>query len=114
MSIRTVFRAGANLTGAAALTVFCASAQAATDTAATGAAQPVNCATAEGDIRALKSEKQYAQTHQLENATALVPAGALLGLLNGTENKKLEMLSPDYQQHIDTRISQIKKTCGLK
>lgn len=74
---------------------------------------PINCATAEGDIRALNAEKEYAKNHALENASALVPAGMLLGILTGTESKKLQMLSPEYTKHIDIRIAEIEKKCRV-
>ena len=73
----------------------------------------VNCATAEGDLRAIAAEKKHAQDQQLESITAIIPAGALLGLATGTENKKLEMLSGDYVEKLDERSAKIKATCGL-
>ncbi len=75
---------------------------------------PVNCATAEGDLRAIAAEKKHAQDQEVESVTALTPAGALLGLVTGTENKKLQMLSGDYVKQLDERSAEIKATCGLK
>lgn len=77
------------------------------------ATAPINCATAEGDIRALNGEKDYAKTHRLQEATALVPSGMLLGIVTGTESKKLQMLSPEYTKHIDARIAAIEAKCGI-
>lgn len=74
---------------------------------------PVNCSTAEGDIRALNSEKQYAQSHRPLEVASLTPAGALLGLATGTEEKRLKMLAPEYITRIDARIDDIKTTCGV-
>lgn len=73
--------------------------------------RPVNCSTADGDLRALYAEKAHAQSLQLLNITAVTPAGALLGLITGTETKKLEMLTGEYEQKIDARVAEIKKTC---
>ncbi|MCL6283841.1 hypothetical protein M3P21_09900 [Ruegeria sp. 2012CJ41-6] len=75
--------------------------------------KPVNCATAEGDLRALNSEKKYAQSQELISATAITPAGALLGIATDTENEKLEILSGDYRKKLDTRIAEIKAKCNL-
>lgn len=75
-------------------------------------AYPINCATAEGDIRALNAEKEHAQKQQALDITAITPAGALIGLIAGNENKKLEILSGDYQKQIDARIAAIHKKCG--
>ncbi len=73
----------------------------------------INCATAEGDLRAIASEKKHAQDQQLESVAAITPAGALLGLVTGTENKRLQMLSGDYVKELDQRAADIKTTCGL-
>ncbi len=75
---------------------------------------PVNCATAQGDLRAIAAERKHAQDQQLESVVALTPAGALLGLIAGNENKKLEMLSGDYVDQLNQRGAEIKSTCGLK
>ncbi|WP_254436103.1 hypothetical protein [Ruegeria arenilitoris] len=75
---------------------------------------PVNCATAEGDLRAIAAEKKHAQDQQLESVAALTPAGALLGLVTGTENKRLSMLSGDYVKALDERAAEIKSTCGVQ
>lgn len=74
---------------------------------------PINCATAKGDIRALSAEKQHAQDQQLKNIAAITPAGALLGMIKGTEKEHLEMLSGDYEKKIDARIAQTKAECKL-
>ena len=73
---------------------------------------PINCATAEGDLRAIASEKKHAEDKQLESVAAITPAGALLGLVTGTEGKRLQMLSGDYVKQLDDRAAEIKSTCG--
>lgn len=75
---------------------------------------PVNCATAEGDLRAIAAEKKHAQDQQVESVAAITPAGALLGLITGTENKRLQMLSGDYVKKLDERADEIKTTCDIK
>lgn len=74
---------------------------------------PINCATAEGDLRAIAAEKKHAEDQQLASVAAITPAGALLGLVTGTEHKHLKMLSGDYIKELDARSAQIKSTCGL-
>ncbi|WP_050603501.1 hypothetical protein [Ruegeria sp. 6PALISEP08] len=74
---------------------------------------PVNCATAEGDLRAIAAEKKHAEDKQLESVAAITPAGALLGLVTGTEQKHLQMLSGDYIKQLDARAAEIKETCNL-
>ncbi len=74
---------------------------------------PVNCATAEGDLRALNAEKEHAEQQQLLDVTAITPAGALLGLIKGDEQQKLQMLSGDYVKSLDARIAETKEQCGI-
>lgn len=75
---------------------------------------PVNCATAEGDLRAIAAEKKHAEDQQAESVLAITPAGALLGLIAGTEQKRLQMLSGDYVKKLDARATEIKTQCGIK
>ncbi|WP_170760369.1 hypothetical protein [Ruegeria lacuscaerulensis] len=75
---------------------------------------PVNCATAEGDLRAIAAEKKHAQDQQVESVISIMPAGALLGLVTGTEHKRLEMLSGDYVKELDERAAEIKSKCGVQ
>ncbi|MEW2916936.1 hypothetical protein AB1A64_07680 [Ruegeria sp. ANG10] len=75
---------------------------------------PVNCATAEGDLRAIAAEKKHAQDQQVESVVSILPAGALLGLITGTENKRLSMLSGDYVKALDERAAEIKSKCGVQ
>ena len=74
---------------------------------------PVDCATAQGDIRVLEAEKPHVAERILEGATAISPAGAVIGILTGTEGTKLEVAIGTYNEQIDACISEIKTTCGL-
>ncbi len=74
---------------------------------------PINCATAEGDLRAIAAEKKHAEDKQLESVAAITPAGALLGLVTGTEGKRLQMLSGDYIKQLDARSAEIKAKCDV-
>jgi hypothetical protein len=76
-------------------------------------AQPVNCATAEGDIRVLNSEKAHVGKQVASGVTAIAPAGLVLGVVTGTEGDKLEVASGDYNDQIDKKIAEIKSACGL-
>ena len=76
--------------------------------------QPINCATAEGDIRTLGHEKAHVAQQIAEGVTAIVPASLVVGLVTGTEKEKLEVSTGDYNKMIDKRIAEIKKTCGIK
>ena len=76
-------------------------------------ALPVDCRTAEGDIRILQNEKAYLVERAAEGFSAVTPAGAILGVLTGTELTKLEVAIGVYDQKLDERIAQIKTECGL-
>ena len=76
--------------------------------------QPINCATAEGDIRTLEHEKVHTAQQIAEGVTALVPASIVVGLVTGTEKEKLQVGTGEYNQMIDKRIAEIKQTCGIK
>lgn len=73
----------------------------------------INCATADGDLRILQSEKANVAQRIAEGATAIYPAGLVVGLLTGTEGTKLKVATGDYDQKIDQRIADIKQTCGI-
>jgi len=76
-------------------------------------AQPVNCPTAEGDIRVLQSEKAHVMTQIASGVTALVPASAIMSVATGSEKAKLQVASGEYNRAIDDKIAAIKKTCGM-
>ena len=76
-------------------------------------AVPVDCRYAEGDLRILQNEKAYLVERAAEGFTAVTPAGAILGVLTGTELTKLEVAIGVYDQKLDERIYQIRTTCGL-
>lgn|SRR5262249_54308518 len=74
---------------------------------------PINCQTADGDIRVLQSEKANVAQRAVEGATAIYPAGAVLGIVSGTEGTKVSVALGEYDRMIDARIADIKRTCGL-
>ena len=75
---------------------------------------PIHCSTAEGDIRVLKSEKTHVAGQIAEGVTAITPAGAVLGILTGTEGTKLKVAVGDYNTKIDARIAEIEAECGVQ
>jgi hypothetical protein len=76
--------------------------------------QPINCATAEGDIRVLRSEKANLAQEIALGVTAIYPAGLVVGLLTGTEGTKLKVATGDYDRMIDEKIAKIRSTCGVQ
>jgi len=77
-------------------------------------AAPVNCATAEGDLRVLQSEKVSTAKQIADGVTAITPIGLVAGTASGQEKGKLQIASGDYNKMIDQKIAQIKYTCGIQ
>ncbi len=74
---------------------------------------PVNCATAEGDLRVLEGEKTHVAQQILEGITSLTPAGAVIGILTMTETTKWKVAVGKYNKMLDERMAQIKAECGF-
>lgn len=68
----------------------------------------MNCATAEGDLRVLESEEAHIVQQVAEGASAITPAGLVVGILTRTEREKLRVATGAYDEAIDNRIEQIK------
>jgi hypothetical protein len=75
--------------------------------------QPINCATAKGDIRLLQHEKAHVTQQIAEGVTAIFPAGLVLGVASGTEETKAKVATGEYNEMIDQRIAEIKEQCGV-
>jgi len=76
--------------------------------------KPVNCATAEGDIRVLESEKVHAAQQITAGITAIVPVGLVAGAVTGTEGTKFKMATGEYNKALDKKITEIKMQCGVE
>lgn len=74
----------------------------------------INCATADGDLRVLQSEKANVAQRIAEGVTAIYPASAIMGTVVGIEGTKLSVASGEYNKMIDARIAEIKQTCGVQ
>lgn len=77
-------------------------------------AAPVNCATAEGDLKTLQSEKVSTAKQIADGVTAITPIGLVAGVATGTEKDKAQIASGKYNEMIDQKIAQIKAACGLQ
>ena len=73
----------------------------------------IHCATAEGDIRVLQSEKANVAQQMAAGIAAIVPTSIVVGLVTGTEGTKAQVESGEYNRKIDARIAEIKSTCGV-
>ena len=76
-------------------------------------AQPVNCATAPADLRALEAEKAHVGKQIAAGATAIVPVSLVINVVTGTEKEHLQVATGKYDDMIDEKMAEIKTTCGL-
>jgi len=76
--------------------------------------QPINCESAEGDLRALQEEKVNVAQQIAAGVTSIVPAGLLIGLAKGTAGAKWRVTTGEYNKMIDERIIEIKQKCGIQ
>jgi hypothetical protein len=76
-------------------------------------AKPIDCKYAEGDLRALNSERAHTMDQIADGVTSISPVGAVAGLLEGTEGTKIKVATGDYNKAIDKRIADIKSKCGV-
>jgi len=74
----------------------------------------INCATADGDIRLLRSEKANVAERIAEGVTAIYPAGLVVGTVAGVEGTKLKVAAGEYNKKIDARIAEIQQKCGVE
>ena len=75
--------------------------------------QPVNCATAHGDIRILQNEEAHVGKQILSGITAITPAGAVIGIVTGTEKEKIQVGIGEYNRQLKAKIAEIKRVCRI-
>lgn len=75
---------------------------------------PVNCATAEGDLRMLASEKAHVGKEIANGVSSIVPIGLVVNLADKTEKARFEVGTDEYNKMIDKKMAEIKSTCGIK
>lgn len=90
----------------------CASQYGATEQQVQG--MPVNCATAEGDIRMLRSEEVSTEQPIAAGVSSVVPIGLLAGVVTGTGGTSARVARGDYKWMIDQKIAEIQRTCGVR
>lgn len=94
------------LTGIALLATACASES---EDASTAQAGQIDCATAEADLRVLRSEQSHAMERAMGGGTTMVPSG----LVTEPEFSTSPIGAGQYSDYLKSRISQIEQACGL-
>ena len=75
---------------------------------------PVNCETAEADLKVLGDEKQNIAQQVAAGVTSIIPVSLVIGILTLTEDDKIQIAVGHYNKLIETRIEKIKTDCGLE
>ena len=73
---------------------------------------PVNCATAEQDLKTLEEEKKGVAERIAAGVTSIAPPALIMGILTGTADDKFKVATGKYDKMIDERIAKIKSDCG--
>ena len=76
-------------------------------------AAPVNCSTAEGDLRMLASEKAHVGKEIESGVSAIVPIGLVVNTIDKQEKARFEVGTGEYNKMIDKKMTEIKTTCGI-
>jgi hypothetical protein len=76
--------------------------------------QPINCATAEGDIRVLQQEKVHVKEQIKAGVMSIMPPALIGGLIAGTAKTKAQIAVGDYNKLLDMKIQEIKDVCGVE
>jgi hypothetical protein len=77
-------------------------------------AQPINCSTAQVDIRALEEDKVSKTTEAAAGASYALPTTILMGAITGTGGATYDVGTGAYNQKIDERIDRIRSTCKVE
>jgi preprotein translocase subunit YajC len=72
---------------------------------------PIECPTAEGDIRWLEEEKQSTAKRISSGVRMVVPAGFVVGIITGTQRTKYQVATGQYNTMLDNKIAEIKAAC---
>jgi len=89
--------------------------------------EPVNCATAQGDLRVLEGEKNHVMAQRSAGATTVSPASTAFGqgpaggvteegadtAEIAAEQSNIQVEIDRYEQAVNEKIAKIKSTCGL-
>lgn len=77
-------------------------------------AAPVNCATAQGDLKVLRSEKADTGKKIAAGVSAVFPIGLVANTVVGTEGTEFKIATGEYNKLIDKKIGEIQQECGVK
>lgn len=76
--------------------------------------QPVDCSTAQADIKVLKSEKARTSQEIEDGASSIIPIGAVAHIFGRSEKESVEIGTGEYNRKLDDKIAEIQKQCNVK
>ncbi len=76
--------------------------------------KPVDCTTAEEDLRTLEEEKKNVAQQTAAGITAVLPIGLVVHSAKGEEGDTVKVATGEYDEMIDAKIAQIKSECGIE
>jgi len=77
-------------------------------------AQPIDCSTAQADIKTLSSEKARTSQEIENGVSSIIPVGAVAHLLGGSESESFEIGTGEYNKKLDAKIAEIRKQCNVE
>ncbi len=70
-----------------------------------------SCATADGELRVLKSEKETTAQRISAGVRSIIPITLVVGLVTATAGVKYRIAIGEYNKMIDSKIAEIKQMC---
>lgn len=74
---------------------------------------PVNCKTGRRDIAILEEERASIAKRIFSGVRSVFPIAVVAGILMGDYNDRFEVAIGQYNQDIEAKIAQIRRTCGF-
>lgn len=76
-------------------------------------AAPIDCATAQTDIAALEAAMPSRRERARSAVQSVTPIGAVGGVVSGTYDERLGVLTGGTEEELSARIEAIRSRCGI-
>jgi len=76
--------------------------------------RPIDCSTAQADIKILEGEKISTSDQAKSGVKMVVPASAARAILHGDYLDRGKVATGEYNDEIDAKIKKIKDTCNIQ
>ncbi len=74
----------------------------------------VRCSTAKKDLALLREERASAGQRLKSGVRSVLPIAAVISILRGEYRDGVKVATGQYNNDIDAKIEEIKKTCGVE